>query len=399
MTSRLLPDSGLRQDETIRLAYLVTHPMTARFLLHGQLTFLSRQGFEIFLLTSPGQDLEALQSTGGVTCIPVSMCREIRPLRDLTALVKILRELRQIRPAIVSASTPKAGLLGALASFLLDVPCRIYTLRGLRLETAHGWRRHLLATSEKLAAACVHKVICVSKSLRSRYHELGLAPVEKTLVLGEGSSNGVDTRRFHPQPEAADQDLRLRLGLPEGAPVVGFVGRLTRDKGIEDLATAFFDRVLPRFPSARLLIVGEFEAGDPVSEFTRRTLDDSNAVVRTGFIDGTPACYRLMDVLAFPSRREGFPNAPLEAAATAVPVVAYAATGTIDAVVDGATGKLVTVGRMDELGDALCDYLADPRLRQRHGEYGRTRVLEQFRGELVWRRWEAFYRECLGGNT
>lgn len=377
------------------LVVLVTHPMTARLLLAGQLRHLSESGFRVTLVTSPGPDLDGLVEREGVEVRMLPMERELSPLRDILACTRLVRLFRRLRPDLVNAGTPKAGLLGMLAARIAGVPVRIYTLRGLRLETARGVKRRLLARSERLACASAHRVLCVSESLRRRAVDLGLVDEAKTAVPGAGSSNGVDGERF--QAAAADREslrtLRAELGLPSEAPVIGFVGRFTRDKGIAELAEAF-DRISRELPEARLLLLGDFEHGDPVPRELADRLRRDPRVVLPGFVQDTAPYYPLMDVLALPSHREGFPNAPLEAAAAGVPTVGLRATGVVDAVVAGETGTLVPVGDSAGLAGALLRYLQDPDLRRRHGEAARERVKAEFRREVVWEAWEEEIRRC-----
>ena len=378
----------------LRIVYAVTHPMTARYLLDGQLAHLRRAGFEPHLVASPGPELGEVARREGVAVHAVPMAREMSPAADALALARLVRLFLRLRPDLVNAGTPKAGLLALLAARITGVPVRVYTLRGLRLETARGAVRRLLWATERLAAGSAQLVVCVSESLRRRAVELGLVAEGKTTMLCDGSSNGVDPDRFV-RPDGETAALRAELGIPEGAPVVGFVGRLTRDKGLPELAEAFFGPVSTARPDARLLLVGGFEGGDPVPAEDVANLRDDPRVIKPGFVAHAAAYYPLMDVLAFPSYREGFPNVPLEAASACVPIAGFAATGTVDAVVHGVTGTLVRVGDAEALGAAINRYLEEPEFARCHGRAGRERVVRRFRSERLWEAWVDEYRRLL----
>lgn len=368
-----------------RVACLATDPITTRVLMAGQLSFLRQQGFDVTLIAGPGADLEQSAAREGVRMISVPMTREISPLQDWKSLRHLKEVLQELQPDIVNAGTPKAGLLGMLAATWARVPIRIYTLRGLRMETATGARRLLLTTTERVAARCAHKVVCVSPSLRDAFVHHRLGSPRQAVVLGGGSSNGVDADRFASTP-ARDQEaraIRHSMGIPDDARVIGFVGRLTRDKGVAELLEVF--RTLEQEqPDLHLLLVGGFEEGDPLCSRLRDEIWTHPRVHITGFVNDTAAYYSAFDLLVFPSHREGLPNVPLEAAASGRPTAGFAATGTVDAVLNGQTGTLVPVGDVAGLTEAVRRYLLEPLLLARHGKQAKLRVQTEFRREVIW---------------
>lgn len=369
---------------------MTTSALSARYLMAGQLADLRAHGFDVTVLCAGGGDLELVARREGVAVIPIPIVRDIAPLADLRALVRLVLALRRVRPDIVNYGTPKAALLGSIAAALLRIPVRIYVLRGLRSETTRGIKRFVLERGERLTAALSHRVVCVSESLRKSYVARGLAPEAKTVVLGSGSSNGVDVSRFSRDPVAA-AGIRREHGIADGDVVIGFIGRLTKDKGIDDLLAAF-EIVLKTAPHARLLVIGQPESGDPVGNATLNRLHAHPRVTRLPLVTEIAAHYRAIDVLVLPSYREGFPNVVLEAAAASLPAVGYRATGTVDAIDDGVTGTLTPPGDVEALAAALVRYVLDPDLRHRHGAAGRVRVEASFAREQVWAQMRELYR-------
>jgi glycosyltransferase involved in cell wall biosynthesis len=380
-----------------RVLQVCTIPSFPRILLAGRFAELRAQGFEVAVVSSTGDDLDKLAQEEGCEVFGIDMEREPSPLKDLVALYKLCRVLRKWRPDIVDAGNPKAGLLGMLAARITGVPVRVYTLHGLRLETTGGLKRRILGLTEWLASKCAHTVVSVSESLRDVYVEAGYVPAEKTVVLGKGSANGLRADRF---ATSADKRRRVReeLGIAADAPVVGFVGRFTHDKGLTDLWTAFAT-VREKHPDARLLLVGDFEPGDPVPADVAEALRNDPAVILPGFVRNPEKYYHAMDVLALPSKREGFGTVVLEANAAKVPVVGYDATGLRDAIIDGVTGTLVPTGYIPALAAGLRTYLDSQERRRSHGAAGYARVKRDFAPEVIWNASVALYRELLGLPT
>lgn len=362
--------------------------------LQGQLQFFHSRGFDVTVLCPERRHDEwEVTRPEEVEIIEVPMEREIALRRDLASLWRLWRIMSAKRPTITNVGTPKAGLLGGFAAWLNRVPCRIYTLHGLRFETTRGLQRRLLVWAERLACRFAHRVICVSDSVCEKAIASGLATQERMLVLGSGSCNGVDASRFAPSPQIMKRATQLRreLGIPMRAPVVLFVGRLTRDKGIPELAQAF-GRLAPRFPELRMLLVGCFEHGDPLPPDTRAYLESNSRVILAGAVRDTAPYYATADILVLPSHREGLPTVILEAQAAGIPVVGASATGITDVVADGKTGLLFPVGDAAALAEAIARLIADNGLANKLRLAGQEQVKRDFRQEQIW---HALYREYL----
>jgi len=385
-----VPDLPARTAEPTRIVVGITHQETC-LVLRGRLRALREAGFQVTLVSNPGELLDRVAASEGVESRAIPMQRQIAPAKDLISLIRLWLLLRRLKPDMVEFSTPKAGLLGTLAARFCGVPARIYMLRGLKLETATGFKRLVLLTAEKLAAASAHVVLCNSQSLRAKALALGVAPAAKLYLLGGGSSNGVDMDVYSP----GTTDVRARYGLPHDAHVVGFVGRLTRDKGLPELVEAF-DSILRAEPKAHLLLVGWFDASeDLLGEAVRARIESHPRIQMTGFVEGTAAFYRAMDVMVLPTWREGFPNAVLEAAATGIPVVTTMSTGSRDSVVPEVTGLLIPPGYPEAISEAVIKLLRDPERRMRMGLAARAWVLEHYVKDRVLGSTTAYYRSLL----
>ncbi len=384
----------MKTDRTVVL-HAITDSISV-VLIRGQLRYLKTHGFPCALLCSPGPNLDRIAVDENIPVFPAAMMREISPLADLRSLANICAILRRLRPVICNAGTPKAGLLVGLAAWLTRVPCRIYTLRGLRLETATGFKRRLLTLAERISCRAAHRVICVSASLRDRAVALNLVPLHKTVLLGAGSSNGVDALRFMPSPEKAAfaADVRKKLGIGSGQPVIGFAGRFTRDKGLPELMAAW-NSVRESPSSPVLLLVGDDEAGDPVPAHIKSAIESDPRIYHVPFNPQIELYYAAMDLFVLPTHREGLPNTVLEAQASALPVITTFATGAVDSIEDGVTGILVPVGDSVTLADAILSLLSDPARLQSMGRRGRERVIQHFSSEAVWQNLASLYRTML----
>lgn len=378
-----------------RLVQMTTVPMSLSF-LEGQIEHVKGKGFDVHVISSPDKALDEFGQCMQVKTHELPMERRITPFRDLFALFRLSRQLRRLRPHIVHGHTPKGGLLSMLGSWWSGVPVRIYHIHGLPMVTATGIKRLLLKWSEKISCLHASHVYCVSESVRKVAVAEGLCPAAKVKVLLNGSINGIDAaKRFNPDRYDANirAEIRQKYGIPADAVVIGFVGRIVRDKGIIELAQAW-KSLRQEFPNAHLLLVGGFEPHDPIPAEIERQLKEDERTHMAGWLGAAdiPKLCLAMDVLALPSYREGFNTVLLEAAAMRLPVVASRVPGCIEGVVEEQTGALVPAYDPNALAAALKTYLNDADLRIRHGLAGRERVLREFRPEDMS---EAIYQEYV----
>ena len=373
-----------------RILLSVTADYSLR-LMRGIPNYLYENGWEVHVVTAPGVWLQTHAKETGVTYHTVPMRRDPSPFRDAIALIRWIRLCRQVRPDLISVGTPKAGLLGAVAGWLTRVPRRIYHQRGLRLETTTGFKRILLGATERIAVNCSHVVLAVSPSLKQVMVDLGLSSPEKTIVVGQGSSNGVDTDEFSPERFDEDQVFQVRadLGLRPDVPTIGFVARLHKDKGFDILEAAVND-LWAAGSDFDLLIVGGVD--DSASGQTLERLLAHGRVAATDGSVADPAIYfQLMDVFCLPTYREGFPNVTLEAGASGKATVTTDATGAIDSVIPNVTGSIVPMGDSDALALELQRLIDNPRELARMGSEARAHVSEHFARPRFWKLLLSFY--------
>lgn len=369
----------------MHIVYGTTIAGSARSFLVGQMLFQTRLGWEVELVTSPGDDLDRLlkdlsaEPSIAVHLIPMS--RQPHLWSDLKALGKWVALLKRTRPDIVVVGTPKAGLLGILAARIVGIQCRIYVLHGLRLETLSGVMKRISALTERLAFWACTQVICVSPSLQRVVEQAQLSKREKLYTVMGGSAAGVDVNYFRPRSMRERNTFRESFDLAPDAQVVGFAGRLVSDKGVRVLLDAFSE-VVRSVPRAVLLLAGRFEG--PTDALLKPHAEIAERVYFLGELEDMRTFYGALDVFCLPSFREGMPTVNLEASACGIPVVTTNATGCIDSVINNVTGRIVPTGDADSLAQAVVLLLRDPEERQRLGLQGRHRVIQEFSQQEVW---------------
>jgi len=372
-------------DRDLKICVCATVPFVIRAFYGGQLRFLQENGFEVTILTSPDEQF-ASELPPGVRYCPVEIARRVRPWADLGALWAIWRVMRANRFDLVQVSTPKAALLCSLAARAAGVPTRLYLMWGLYYTGQTGWRRRFFRLFERLICVLSTHIAPDGRETMAFAVAEGLCRPEKIEVVGSGSSNGIDLKRFDPHRLHIERArLRHELGIREDALVIGTVARLCREKGVNELVRGF---LLAHQEDARLrlLVVGPMEGNAGLESDVSREIAVNPDIISLGFRSDVERCLAAMDIFVLPSWREGFPVASLEAGAMRLPVISTDVMGPRESVLNGQTGILVPVRDAEGLRAAIMTLARDPALRQQMGDAGRYRVETDFEQRQHWQR-------------
>jgi glycosyltransferase involved in cell wall biosynthesis len=363
----------------LRIARVSTVPFFLVTQLAGQIEYLARCGANVTVITSWGPELQSFL-VDKVSVEQIEIPRSISPVKDVVALFQLIWLFRRNRFDIVHSTTPKAGLLCALAGLFARVPVRLHTFTGQPWISMFGLVRLLAWSADWLIVKLDTRCYADSESQRGFLIAEGLICEEKIGVLGKGSLAGVELRRFDIDrwSESDKVALRRELGLSDCSRIILFAGRVTRDKGVRDLLQAF-EMLQKEGYDADLLLVGpqDDERGGAV---------DLSRLPRVNYVGYTDCPERYMaiaDFLCLPSYREGFGTVVIEAAAMGLPTVGTRIYGLTDAIEEGATGLLVPPRDIPALAEAMRTMLDEPDLLARFGRTARARCVEYFDAERV----------------
>ncbi|MBT0812579.1 glycosyltransferase family 4 protein [Litoribacter ruber] len=337
-----------------KLIRITTVPMSLKLLLTGQMKFLKENGWEVKMVSAEGREIQDAKKNEGVEHISIPFTRQITPFHDLYCLWLLIQLFRKEKPDIVHTHTPKAGLLGMLAAWITGVKVRIHTVAGMPYMVAHKNKAKLLIWCEKLTFKLAHQVWPNSKSLKDFILKEELVDPAKVKVIGEGSSNGVNLNRFNRNSLKENHLVAAMMRVVPGDNefVILAVGRMVRDKGIEDLVKAFLDSKIVN--KSKLVLLGPMEQElNPLDDEIVRKIADHPKIVHIDWSDHVEHYMAISDILVHASHREGCPNVILQAGAMQCPVICSDIIGNIDIITHKKTGLVYPVKKAQVLKEAL----------------------------------------------
>lgn len=349
-------------------------------MLRGQLRFLNQE-FEVVAVANDSGILKEVAEREGVRTIGIPMHREISIAADCRSLVALYKLFRRERPHIVHSNTPKASLLSMVAAWAARVPHRIYLVTGLRFETTHGILRFILKTMERITCLCATKVIPEGDGVKAtllREH-ITRKPLQK---IHHGNINGIDLEHFARTPEVMQRAAEIRNGSEDFTFI--FIGRMVRDKGINELVAAF-DRLNREMPATKLLLVGKFEDElDPVLPETKQIIENNPKIEFAGYQNDVRPFLVASDVAVLPSYREGFPNVVIQAGAMGLAQIVTDINGCNEVVIEGQNGLIIPKQNEEALYKAMQRLATDRELTARMAASARESIATRYRQEDVW---------------
>jgi len=365
-----------------KLIIITTVPMSLATLVKGQAKYLSSY-FDVKLVTSFSEKNQEISKDEGVELKSIDMTRQITIIKDLKALIELYKYFKNQKPDIVYTFTPKAGLLGMMASFLSRVPVRIHNIVGMPLMEATGKKFILLKFIERLTYFFSTNLFCNSFGLKKFINEN--LTKKDVKVIAQGSINGVDTEFFKNTKTLDEKELiRDKFKIDKKDFVITFVGRIVKDKGINELIEAFIN-LSKKYNNLKLLLVGDYEEHlNPIKNENKILIDSLDSIITVGFQNDIRDFLSITDLFVLPSYREGLPNSLIEAGSFGIPLLATNINGCNEIIDDGITGILVEKKSAKKLEEAIDKLLEDKELYNSIKLKVRDRIIEKYEQKYFW---------------
>jgi len=368
-----------------KLIRITTVPISLKILLKGQLSFMNKF-FDVVAVSSKGKELDEVKNQEGVKIKAIDMTRQITPLQDLISLIKMIIFLKKEKPHIVHTHTPKAGLIGMLASWIVGVPNRVHTVAGMPLMESKGIKRKVLTAVEKLTYKCATKVYPNSFGLYQFILENRLTNKSKLKVIANGSTNGVDTQYFQKSLKVIEEGEKIKkyYQIKDNDFIFIFVGRVVKDKGINELLSAF-DKLSKEKNNVKLLIIGPFEENlDPISQKSKNILKQNSSIINFGFQEDIRPFLAISNCLVFPSYREGFPNVVMQAGAMELPAIVSNINGCNEIIKHNVNGFIIPAKDEILLYKQMLEILKNSLKLKKMSKVARDMIVNRYEQRYLW---------------
>ncbi|RKU71336.1 glycosyltransferase family 1 protein [Parabacteroides sp. AF17-3] len=373
-----------------KLIRISTIPVSLETLLKGQLKMLSEH-YEVVVVSSPGERMKVLEEREGVRTVSIPMERRISLVKDFMSLLRLIILFAKERPDMVHSITPKAGLLSMLAAWITRVPVRMHTFTGLVFPTATGKMQKLLIAMDRLTCFCATHINPEGEGVKRDLINYNIT--SKPLhVIANGNVNGIDLEYFDRTPEVMEKAYSYKK---EGTFTFCFVGRMVKDKGINELVHSFL-RLYQDDARVRLLLVGPFEKElDPVLPEVEEQILHHPGICFMGFQSDVRPFLAASDALVFPSYREGFPNVVIQAGAMGIPAIVTDINGCNEIVLPDRNGMIIPTKNEQALYEAMKYFAFHSVEVEKMATNARPLIVSRYEQRMVWNALLAEYKSII----
>lgn len=374
----------------LKLIRTSTIPASLENLLKGQLRMLSGH-YEVVAVSSPGEEMRVLEEREGVRTIAIPMERRISLIKDFISLIRLIVLFAKEKPDMVHSITSKAGLLSMLAAWITRVPVRMHTFTGLVFPTATGKMQKLLIAMDRLTCFCATHINPEGEGVKRDLvdYKITSKPLH---IIANGNVNGIDLEHFDRTPEVMEKAWFYR---EEGIFTFCFVGRMVKDKGINELVRSFL-RLYQENGRVRLLLVGPFEKElDPVLPEVEEQILHHLGICSVGFQGDVRPFLAASDALVFPSYREGFPNVVIQAGAMGLPAIVTDINGCNEIVLPEQNGVVIPPKNEQALYEAMKYFVTHPEDVEKMAANTRPLIASRYEQRMVWDALLAEYKSII----
>ena len=360
-----------------------TIPTSLNVFCRGLFQELKEDGYDLVAVSSPGPALDELEKRENVRAYRVPMQRHISPLKDLKSLWQLIRVFHKEKPEMVHSITPKAGLLSMIAAWICRVPVRLHTFTGLIFPTSTGFKQKVLILTDRITCSCATHIVPEGEGVKDDLLKFNIT--KKTLkVLGHGNIRGIDLKHYSKTSQVIEKASELRRS---DVCTYIFVGRVVRDKGINELIRSF-ELLNRKNPQTRLILVGSFEPNlDPLNPEILEEINTNPAIETVGKQNDVRPWLAASDIFVFPSYREGFPNVVIEAGAMDLPSIVTDINGSREIIEDGKNGIIIPPHDAEALYKAMLSLYQDQEYRNKLSANARNMIATRFE--------QSYVRNCL----
>ncbi len=369
----------------MKILHVVNIPFVIPYFLGEQISYFSNKGTSIHIACRYDKKIDKYKLKWNFIFFNLKISRSISILSDINDIFRLCNYIKVNDIDVIVGHTPKGAFIAMIAGKISGIKKRIYIHHGLMYETKTGLKKCIFSFLDKITCLLSSSVICVSQSLKSILITQNITSIDKAKIIEYGTSNGIDfIHRFNKKLISSDEikKIKLRYSIFGDCIVVGYIGRLARDKGLNELIYAW--RILQaKYTNIKLFLCGPVDERDPLSLDVLDIVNNDKSIFNIGEIENTPLYYSIFDIFVLPSYREGFPTVVLEASAMSIPIITTKSTGCIDSIIENVTGIFSEI-EPHSLSEAIEFYLENPDIRKEHGSNGRNFVEKNFNQKKIW---------------